>query len=224
MREAGALTDPALHAEALAVADATMRRVRRNVELITERLRRWGYPFDGFHPPWAPPSASVSAEIARIEAAVVGPVPTTLRAFWSVVGSVYWKFTEDDAVDDVWRGLLLREADPLCLDGAGTAWWCIEEWQQKIEASHPEVVGPALLQLAPDYLHKANISGGMPYGFSVPNAEMDAVFEYEEHALPFVDYLRLCFHWGGFTRLERTDLTAEGKVTLEELRRDLERF
>jgi hypothetical protein len=216
--------DPALRAEALTVAEATMRRVRGNVERITDRLRAWDYPFDGFQPSWAPPSVEVSAEITRIEAAVAGPVPMTLRAFWSVVGSVYWKFTGDGTVDDVWRGLPLREADPFCLDGARTAWWCIDEWQQEVEASHPEVVGPTLLQLAPDYLHKANISGGMPYGFSVPNAEVDAVLEHEEHALPFVNYRRLCFQWGGFPRLERVELTLEGRRTLEHLQRGLEPF
>ena len=224
LREAGAIVDPALRAEALAVAEAAMRRVRGNVERITARLRAWDYPFDGFQPPWSPPSSEVGAEIERIEAAVAGPVPATLRAFWSVVGSVYWKFTENDAVDDMWRGLRLREADPFCLDGAGTAWWCIHEWQKEVEASHPEVVGPALLQLAPDYLHKANISGGMPYGFSVPNAEVDAALEHEEHALPFVDYLRLCFRWGGFPRLERVELTPEGRKTLDHLKHGLEPF
>jgi hypothetical protein len=224
VREQGVLTDAALRAEALALADATMRRVRRNVELITERLRDWDYPFDDYQPAWAPPSTTVSAEIARIESAVGGPVPMTLRAFWNIVGSVNWKFTDDEAFGDVWCGLPLREADPLCLDGPGTAWWCVDEWKQELEESHPEVVGPALLQLAPDYLHKANISGGMPYSFSVPNAEFDAVLEHEAHKLPFVEYLRLCFRWGGFPRLEHELLSVQGRVTLEALCRDLEPF
>jgi hypothetical protein len=64
----------------------------------------------------------------------------------------------------------------------------------------------------------------MPYGFSVPNAEVDAVLEHEEHALPFVDYLRLCFRWGGFPRLERADLDAQGRLTLEHLQRGIEPF
>jgi hypothetical protein len=32
-----------------------------------------------------------------------------------------------------------------------------------------------------------------------PNEDVDAEFENEAHALPFVDYLRLCFRWGGFS-------------------------
>jgi hypothetical protein len=50
------------------------------------------------------------------------------------------------------------------------------------------------------------------------------VLEHEEHALPFVDYLRLCFRWGGFPRLERADLDAKGRLTLEHLRRGIEPF
>jgi hypothetical protein len=201
-----------------------MRRVRQNVEVIADRLHRSAYPFDDFQPAWAPRSATLSTEIERIESAVGCPVPLTLRAFWTVVGGVYWKFTEDDAIDDFWRGLPLRTADPLCLDAAGTAWWCITEWQEHVAASHAEVVGPAQLHLAPNYLHKANISGGPAYCFSIPNGEVVAVLEHEAHALPFVEYLRRCFRWAGFPRLGGVELSAEGRRTLEQLSRGLEPF
>jgi hypothetical protein len=102
---------------------------------------------------------------------------------------------------------------PLCINGADEAWGCIEEWQQEVEASHREVVGPPRLDLAPDYLHKANISGGEPYGFTLGIDEVDPIFEDEEHALPFVDYLRLCFRLGGFPRLERVEFGDEGRST-----------
>lgn len=51
--------------------------------------------------------------------------------------------------------------------------------------------------MAPDRLHKANISGGAPYGFRLPDACADAVFV-GEVAMPFVDYLNLVFENGGF--------------------------
>ena len=162
LRRAGTNADDDLRAEALAVAEATMRRVRCNVERVTERLRTLQYPFDGFSPPWAPPGSNAAALIQRIERAAGATVPATLCAFWTVVGSVYWKFTEREDVADMWRGLPLRKADPLCINGVDAAWWCIEEWQQEVEASHRKVVGPPRLDLAPDYLHKANISGGEP--------------------------------------------------------------
>ena len=58
------------------------------------------------------------------------------------------------------------------------------------------------LDLAPDYLHKANTSGGAPYQIELPFFGADPVFVNEAHELPFVDYLRLCFRWADFPRLE----------------------
>ena len=37
---------------------------------------------------------------------------------------------------------------------------------------------------------------------TLPSEKADPIFENEEHNLPFVDYLRLCFRWGGFPKLE----------------------
>ncbi len=55
-----------------------------------------------------------------------------------------------------------------------------------------------VLDLAPDYLHKAEISGGPPYGLLVPNDGIDGLLLGERHQTTFVNYLRICFGWGGF--------------------------
>jgi hypothetical protein len=223
LRSSGISADAEMRAEAGAVAVLTMERIRRNVERLTEKLNVGGYPFDTCSPAWAPPKRSVTDDIERIETAVGAPVPVTLRAFWTVVGEVHWKYTENNAVSSLWRGLPLREADPLCCLSAHDAWFAIEEWQQELELGHPEAVGPPSLELAPDYLHKANISGGA-YGVTIPNEAVDPLFENEEHGLPFVDYLRLCFRWAGFPRLERQNLSVEGQRTFALLIDGLEPF
>jgi len=53
------------------------------------------------------------------------------------------------------------------------------------------------LSLAPDRYHKANYSGGEPYGMRAPDAAADGVFT-DGNGLLFIDYLRLAFRWGGF--------------------------
>jgi hypothetical protein len=53
------------------------------------------------------------------------------------------------------------------------------------------------LPVAPDRLTKANVSGGAPYGFVVPDERTDGVFVAEVE-LPFVSYLRWVFSRGGF--------------------------
>lgn len=86
------------------------------------------------------------------------------------------------------------------------------------------VIGPLDLDLAPDYLHKADISGGAPYGIRLPNASADALFENEVHGLHFVPYLRLCFRWAGFPGLSVALPTPKLTSFLESMRRGLEPF
>ena len=61
--------------------------------------------------------------------------------------------------------------------------------------------------IAPDDLHEANISGRDPYAMTVPDPRADGELLDECHRLFFVDYLRLCFEFGGFP-------SYEGKVTV----------
>lgn len=51
-----------------------------------------------------------------------------------------------------------------------------------------EDVGPFVLPLAPDRLHKDNASGGPPYGIIAPDGCVDAIFA-AEVTMPFVSYL-----------------------------------
>jgi hypothetical protein len=86
------------------------------------------------------------------------------------------------------------------------------------------VADPFNLDLAPDNLHKVNISGGGPYGTELPFLAADPVFANEAHELPFVDYLRLCFRWAGFPRLERYEERPDVREFLEVMSKGLEPF
>ena len=50
------------------------------------------------------------------------------------------------------------------------------------------MIEPFSVDLAPDYLHKANISGGGPYAVLVPFFGADPVFDYERRDLSFLGY------------------------------------
>lgn len=224
--ELGPIANSALREEALAVARAMMRRVRSCVETVTDRLARAGYPFDVGSPAWSVPPPDATAQIEALERAAGGPCPLSLRAFWEVVGAVNWKWREDAVVRSApWGDALeLAEADPLYVDGVASSTWYVDEWRDRLQEEDPIVVGPLMASLAPDYLHKANISGGAPYEIRLPNAAADGLFENEEHELPFVEYLRLTFARGGFSRLELGKLDAKALAFVEGLRRGLEPF
>jgi hypothetical protein len=58
------------------------------------------------------------------------------------------------------------------------------------------------IEIAPDEWLKYAVSGGGPYTIRLPDAAIDAPLEYEWHKTTFVNYLRICFRWGGFPGLE----------------------
>jgi hypothetical protein len=225
LRNAGSVDDTSLREEATAVAVMTMQRVRQNVERVTERLRAAGYPFAESASPWTPPPRDIGDKIARIEKAAGGPCPVSLHAFWTVVGEVSWmRAHRETPLDEPDEPSPIAEADPLCVYGADTTWFSVEEWLERREHEHAEVVGPLDVILAPDYLHKARISGGAPYEVRLPSDLADPLFRNEEHRLPFVDYLRLCFRLGGFSRSDRVPLDATERALVDSLARGLESF
>lgn len=194
--------DGELRLEALEVARATMERVRDNVALVASRLaaRGWIALSGALHTP--PESVDVDA-MKAIEARTGAPLPPSLRAFWEIVGGVdlVWDYERGDAPA---LGVDLSMADALAVDPARTAVDLIDEWDDRDDGVRPELRDPYKLDLAPDLLHKADISGGPPYGIELPFWGADPIWANEPHGFPFVDYLRHCLRWGGFGNLDRT--------------------
>src|SRR3712207_4279125 len=64
-----------------------MRRVRRNVEIVTDRLRALDYDFTQPTDAFVPPPDDVAAQLDALDAEL-GPLPVSLRAFYETEGSV----------------------------------------------------------------------------------------------------------------------------------------
>jgi len=198
--------------QARAVAAETMRRVRRNCEKLVSRLNALGYQF-GIYPdgsrrsyhsePLTIPSKSMQADCDELEAEA-GPLPLSLAAFWQEVGAVDFVGRHPG-----WSGGL----DPLVVDPPEGALSFLFDEQEE---------DGIFAGLAPDDLHKDNVSGGDPYGVQLPNASADFLFLYERHNLNFVPYLRLAIlRWGGFPGLDGRDVPFE---PLRQLVDGLEQF
>jgi len=215
----------AFRAEVLEVAEETMRRVARNADLITERLRGEGWRAL-MGEPRTPPSAGDAPQFDRIESITGGLLPPSLRAFWTIVGGIdwVWDYKCDQPLPDLGVGLPMDEMDPLCVEPASVIAYLFEEWEEQRKQPDPDLVDPFRLSLAPDYLHKANISGGAPYTIELPFHGADPVFAYERHELPFVDYLRLSFRWSGFPGLDEHGGREDVRRFVRRFGRDLEPF
>ena len=192
-----AVRHPPYFDQAQAVAIETMRRVRRNCERIVNRLRAAGYRF-GVYPdgsrgyisngPLILLSRQSQADIATLENQV-GPVPLSLLAFWREVGAV-----DLVGMHPAWPSLL----DALVVYPPEAVLVDLEAWQDDNASEAFEG------SLAPDSLHKDNISGGEPYSVQLPDSSADFLLWYEQHELYFVPYLRLALlRWGGLPGLEQ---------------------
>jgi hypothetical protein len=188
-------SDPDGWAEATAVAARTMQRARRNVETLIERLTLDGYEFDpgGGLRTFEPPQSDASDRIDELEA-VVGPLPLALRAWCEQVGSV--------SLLGRHPGVHLECADPLVVQ-VPLAHVQAEfvQWQADQGTEWSDGSGFAV-DIAPDRLHKAGISGGPPYGLAIPNAAADVLLLWEPHQTTFTNYLRVAFAAGGFPGLD----------------------
>ena len=178
--------------EARAVVVETMARARHNVEVLIRELPAHGFVFEG--EPLVPPSPNVAAELDALEAEI-GLLPLALRGWFEAVGNVnlngrhpQWSFEyPDPLVVDAPIEYIRSEYEAWATD-RGT------EWDRGTSFEIP---------IAPDYLHKANVSGGMPYGMAVPNGAADGLLLWEPHQTTLVNYLRLAFGMGGMPGWQR---------------------
>lgn len=213
--------DPAIADEVQAVCDEMAIRARWNVELIVRRLVEQGYAFhtndDGQEPvvPWQPPSAGVADTIATLEARW-GPLPMTVSSWMRIVGDVWLVGTHP-------RWSQSNEADPLVIELAGDrypggsaedAWASEHDAWESMSIDDPSM-GGFVIPVAPDRLHKMNVSGGPPYGFRLPDACADGWFVAEQ-STSFVVYLNGVFGNGGFPGRTANAIEAELKRSLSE--------
>jgi len=217
--------DADCRAEAIAVARETMTRVARCADLLAERLAAKGWVALTGRLRWLP-SESDKGIINAIEQFTGAALPPSLSGFWNEVGGIdfVWNYEKAERAPDFGLGLALVEMDPLHVCPPAHTTYLLEEWKERRSQVDPDLDDPWNLDLAPDYLHKANFSGGAPYGSALPYLGADPVFVNEVHELPFVEYLRLAFRWGGFPRLERHARNPDVRAFVAEMAKDMEPF
>jgi hypothetical protein len=174
--------------DAVAVARETMRRARANVEALVEQLPIAGFEFENVPARLFRPSPRAAPqELDRLEAQI-GLLPLALRCWFEEVGQVNLV-----GRNPTWNYDL---TDPLVVDAPTD--YIESEYQVWLEDRGSEWdQGPFRLEIAPDFLHKANISGGSPYAMEMPNEGVDGLVLWEPHQTTFVNYLRIAFSWAG---------------------------
>jgi hypothetical protein len=180
-----AVVVPPIHDEALAIARKTMQRIAVNLQRLVDRLGKAGFEF--VNDPITPPSANIGSAVESIES-IVGPIPLSLRAWWEVIGGVDFRARHLS---------LCWYSDALVVYSGDHGLWQAKEWEATCEIDGIEETGPFEFVIAPDCLHKDDISGGDPYRM-LPSASMDAVLRGEPHHCLFIEYIRICLASAGY--------------------------
>lgn len=195
--------------DAISVVHETMRRARSNVEVLISRLYDLGYEFASFQPVYTEPGSDVCQRLSYLES-LGGSLPLALRTWHETVGSVCLMGSHPKLAfysDSVLRDPPEVYSDPLVVLPIKVA---IEELEGRKMAPDPKVSYPLAIPIAPDEYHKENVSGGAPYEILVPSSDVDPPLLNEWHNTTFVEYLRICFHWGGFPGWERYEDRPDG--------------
>ncbi|MBM7368470.1 hypothetical protein [Gordonia hydrophobica] len=189
--------------EAQAVCDEMATRAHQNVTTLVAALTADGYTFTTNDDDRAPVSPHVSpgpraAELAHWLDERFG-IPLAVASWVRIVGDVWF-------IGEHPRWSTAADADPLVMELSGArypeqdvrayleddyAQW--QEWAK----SEPAEAGVFGLPAAPDRLTKANVSGGLPYGFPIPDRSAEGTFR-GDVAMPFVAYLNHVFDNAGF--------------------------
>jgi len=174
--------------------DERIISVGKSLDRLVRRLDDLGYEFYERAEAFSGPAPDTEAAIGRIEREI-GELPVAIKLFWRLVGSV--NFIGDHPE---WDGG--EYPDPIVVFPPVYALSELDEFLSDRERRLAHNF-PYLVPIAPDPLHKQNVSGGMWYNLSVPAVADDPPLNDESHRMSFVSYLELAVRWGGFPGLEQ---------------------
>ncbi len=205
----------------------TFERVAYNFEIIYSELKQLNYLFKSepkynFERPLNKPLHDTSILLERLDNIVrpFGFVPLSLKFFYKIVGGVNFVWDYETNGNFMWE-----MADPIqiasldaVVETVTDEWWK-EDIQKYID---DENLGNAFLDLAADYLHKDNVSGGQAYAMQITNEpSIDSNFMNEPNDTTFINYLRICFQYCGFPGLTMGDIKSGYEAFFEKVKPQL---
>lgn len=205
------------------VLTETFRRVAGNLAVIYSELKQTGYlfktdPVYNFEKPLHHPLPDTGILLDKLDLAVApfGFVPLSLKYFYRIVGGVNFAWDYETNENIPWERadpVQVASLDTVVSEVTGT-WWR-KEMQQYVDDKNS---GTAFLELSADELHKDNISGGPAYALQITKQlSVDSLFMNEPNDTSFINYLRICFAYGGFPGMAGRPVNESFQAFLEKI-------
>jgi hypothetical protein len=192
-----------------AVVKETMKRTVHNLAVIYDELENINYNFKrsiqySFETPLGNPIVDADKLLIQLEKEVApfGSIPLSLKMFYKIVGSCNFAWDYEVNKNIFWKCSDPIQVAPLdaLLEQVTADHW-VEEMNE-----NKEVHNTGYLELAADYLHKDNISGGPAYAIEITSEpSIDGRLLNEKHHTSFINYLRIVFENCGFGRTDDID-------------------
>lgn len=170
------------------VLNETMCRIEYNLNFIKKHLEyRYGYKFSD--------TKEKEIDIKKLEKKVLnwGFIPLSLIFFYKHIGSIDLS-QKKEAENKIYLG------DPLYIESIDGVFELLDDgsWEEAMEEKMEDE--PYSLIISPDLFHKENLSGGQSYSIELtPAKKIDSFILNTKYGnLYFIEYLRLCFLYGGF--------------------------
>ena len=202
----------------------TFQRVSYNLNIIHTELKALAYVFnsDAFsvmQEPLASPYPDTAKLLSEVQAQLqaFGYLPLSLHYFYRYVGGV------DFSWDYNAQAIIWPLADPIQVYALPDLLEIInnDEWLEEFAEIFDEE-GISFLHLSSDVYHKDNISGGFPYAIALTEKQsVDTKWLFESHETTFINYLRICFAYGGFPGAAKLGASATFAAYLEKVKPQL---
>ena len=198
------LLNPQTRQNAVAFARKVMAFARKNVDILAERLTKSGYEFAVGNPVIAP-EEDVIDNLAELGNRGVH-VPIALQAWLIEVGGVdfcgthpNWpctsyagKHDDSSTYSEPWY------TDPLVIQVSTR--WLLDSLSD--DEPQEDDYFSNCVEIAPDVVTKANISGSGPISIGSAKPQFDNVLVGQHGSFTLLSYLRQAFAWGGFPGFE----------------------
>jgi hypothetical protein len=199
------LADRSFRREALSAALTMTTRIERELDRILEKLAHEHYRFAFPDLVRVPPEAGVAEWISEFQSKGVY-FPLSLEAWMTSIGKVNLCGTHPDWPSPAYvNSKTPLEGEPIYSDALAVemdydyAIYLYDEWKAPATGNGKP---PFRLDIAPDHLHKANVSGGLPYQLDTEKPAVDGILLNERHCSTFMAYLQLAINWHGFPGLD----------------------